>query len=85
MSSHDAHEVAQSGHIRELLAWIRVNSLDSLRRELERALAKRQDYLTYENTDGSRNQAMVAKEAGVSQPTVSRKWSMWRDLCLIYE
>lgn len=69
----------------ELLAWTRVRGMRDLRELLEKELVKEQDFLIYEFTDGAHNQMMIAKEVGVNQSTVSRKWTAWRELGLVYD
>jgi CRP-like cAMP-binding protein len=71
--------------LEELLAWTKFANNRVLADVLRRSLTDKGAYLTYELSDGTRTQAVVAKQAGVSQPTVSRMYAKWRRLGLVRE
>jgi CRP-like cAMP-binding protein len=71
--------------LEELLAWTKFANNRSLADILRRALNDRAAFTIYDLSDGTRTQAEVAKEAGVSQPTVSRMYGKWRRLGLVRE
>jgi hypothetical protein len=70
--------------LEELLAWTRFAHNRALAEALARALDDGGSFRAYEASNG-RSQADVAREAGVSQPTVSRLWAKWRRLGLARE
>ena len=76
----DANDV-----LREILQWIRFQNRQALRVVLEETLTTETDKKIYELSDGQHSQPAIAKQAGVSQPTVSNKWKAWKGYGIAYE
>ena len=69
--------------LEELLAWTKFAHNRALTDALQKTLSEESLFTVYELSDGTKTQAEVAKEAGVTQPTVSRMYSKWRRLGLL--
>jgi len=71
--------------LHEIVLWLRFQNRQVLRNLLTEVLTSESDKRIYELTDGLNLQPQIAREAGVSQPTVSLKWKAWRTLGIVYE
>ena len=74
-----------NGALQEIVLWLRFQNRQALRAVLAEVLTTTSDRRIYEMTDGLKSQPQLAKQAGVSQPTVSIKWKAWRNLGIVYE
>jgi hypothetical protein len=70
--------------LEQILLWLRFQNRQYLRTLLSEILSTKADRQIYELSDG-RSQPEIAKQAGVSQPTVSLRWKNWRSLGVVYE
>jgi len=71
--------------LRELVYWTRFQNRGALKAALDELLPSKTDRQIYELSDGSNSQPEIAKQVGVSQPTISNKWKFWRTLGIVYE
>ena len=74
-----------NGALQEIVLWLRFQNRQALRAVLAEVLTTSTDRRIYEMTDGRNAQPEIAKQAGISQPTVSNKWKAWRNLGIVYE
>jgi len=70
--------------LEQILLWLRFQNRQYLKTLLSEVLSTGTDRQIYELSDG-RSQPEIAREAGVSQPTVSSRWKGWRSLGIVYE
>jgi DNA-directed RNA polymerase specialized sigma subunit len=63
--------------LKELLKWTRIQAVPSVKAMLESVLPKAEHRRLYQALDGTKTQQQMAKELGISQPTVSRMVSAW--------
>lgn len=71
--------------LEQLLAWIRFANRSAFIDALHEYLKDPRHLKAYELSDGHRTQPDVAKETGLSQPTVSNLWAKWRRLGLVID
>jgi len=69
----------------EIVLWLRFQNRQHLKTLLDEVLTHEADRRVYELSDGERSQPEIARQAGVSQPTVSGKWKAWRTLGIVHE
>jgi hypothetical protein len=71
--------------LREILKWIRVEALPSVRATLEGILQKQEHRRLYQSLDGSRTQTQLSSKSGISQPTISRLVAAWQRSGIVEE
>ena len=70
--------------LEQILVWMRFQNRQYLKALLSEVLTTDTDRRIYDLSDG-RSQPDIAKQTGVSQPTVSGKWKSWRTLGIVYD
>jgi CRP-like cAMP-binding protein len=78
MSNRDLNEILE-----ELLAWTRFANTKALTDTLASVLKDGPAFRAYQDSNGERTQAEVARSAGLGQSTISRLWGQWRRLGLV--
>jgi predicted HTH transcriptional regulator len=63
--------------LEELVKWTRVTSIPHVKQLLSEILASPEEKIAYQSSNGKRTSRQVAKQANVSQKTVSLWWKKW--------
>ena len=70
--------------LKEANRWLRLLAKPRLDECLTQEIRTREDYLTFQESDGRSSRA-VAKSANVSRPTVIRRWARWAAAGIVEE
>jgi len=71
--------------LEEIAQWLKLQNRSLVKALLEEVLDSDRDKLIYHLSDGERSSTDIAREVGVSQPTVSNLWRRWRRLGIVLE
>ena len=69
--------------LEEVRFWLRILGREKLMEQLNTVLKRDRDRRIYQLTDGTRSSTEIAKEVGVSQPTIVNIWAKWRRVGLM--
>lgn len=68
---------------RDMLRWIRFNSIPQLKRTLEAVLVTDLDKRAYEMTDGGATTRAIASALSIGKTTVVSKWGKWAQIGIV--
>jgi len=63
--------------LEELVKWARVTSIPHVKKLLTEILVSTEERIAYQSSNGKKTSRQVAKQAAVSQKTVSLWWKKW--------